>query len=742
MSTIPELYNEKCHCAGCSQNDLGYSFVARRTAQRHNKRARLNAIRCERDMSTQRNMMEVDDEPILTHQPGALEESYTQTNSPVWEGASMSDTEDVSVTNDAISNGDNDDSGSNSNEISEDESEDDVIELDDNELNSEDPFATPDMPQNPVHRFIATFVVMFASRYVVDKGAVVLIEFINKLLTIYEQDFQLPLSLPGLQRMTGFSAMTKGIKKFVVCQDCHKVYEESASVPSHCDFVKLGARSSCNCQLTKTSASGALVAKRSYLYQSVLHRLGYLDLVRGTIIDPMHNLFLGTPKRLMDRWIKDEDIQDGDFAAMQKTAETMIVPGGYTSLNSKIGKQFSYMKADEWKSWVLVYSPVLLKDVLAKDRFENWINFVDACRLLIKPTITFDEVNTAHQFLQTFCTRCDELYNAEILTCNMHLHLHLRDTIRDFGPVYGYWLFGFERFNGLLKNLKTNRKIGFEETFMKKFIEDVHKDDLVNSFLQSTRQTSAFPLLTKLTSSFTPATIPSIRQRTFRIQSFVEASEDPNVLVKGNEPLPPSAFPLSLKSATTMSDIHYVHLLQYYKVAYNNEQLVHFQQASESPYFVDNTITLLKYINILGQVYKGKGESGSRGSLVQAKFIGSTGEHIIAYTGQIQYIFTHSFTPPPTSSSLTPLLRTHRRPTQLLHNSQHTFAFIKWYTPENDKSREYEHVETCFPTFSPDDFQCVLPVHRIMLEVATAEHTTRRKVKKMLVIPLPKKQYI
>ncbi|OAD65931.1 hypothetical protein PHYBLDRAFT_160715, partial [Phycomyces blakesleeanus NRRL 1555(-)] len=61
-----------------------------------------------------------------------------------------------------------------------------------------------------------------------------------------------------------------------------------------------------------------------------------------------------------------------------KTAETMIVPGGYISLNPKIGKQFLYMKADEWKSWVLVYSPVLLKDVLAKDRFENWINLMHA----------------------------------------------------------------------------------------------------------------------------------------------------------------------------------------------------------------------------------------------------------------------------------------------------------------------------------------------------------------------------
>ncbi|OAD65564.1 hypothetical protein PHYBLDRAFT_153256 [Phycomyces blakesleeanus NRRL 1555(-)] len=315
MSTIPELYNEKCHCAGCSQNNLGYSFVARRTAQHHNKRARLNAIRCERDMSTQRNMIEVDNEAILTHQPRALEELYTQTNSPVWEGASMSDTEDVSVTNDAISNSDNDDSGRNSNEISEDESEDDVVELNNNELNSEDSFATPDMLQNPVHRFIATFVVMFASHYVVDKGAVVLIEFINKLLTIYKQDFQLPLSLPGLQRMTGFSAMTKGIKKFVVCQDCHKVYKESASVPSHCDFVKLGAHSSCNCQLTKTSALGALVAKRSYLYQSVVNALqmfflhsGFEDKIRHwnhelKMVDTMCDIYNGA----MWKELKDKD---------------------------------------------------------------------------------------------------------------------------------------------------------------------------------------------------------------------------------------------------------------------------------------------------------------------------------------------------------------------------------------------------------------------------------------------------
>ncbi|OAD65293.1 hypothetical protein PHYBLDRAFT_176211 [Phycomyces blakesleeanus NRRL 1555(-)] len=50
-------------------------------------------------------------------------------------------------------------------------------------------FAAPDMSKNEVHQFIAIFTILFASRHVVDKGAAVLIEFINNLLRIYDQDF-------------------------------------------------------------------------------------------------------------------------------------------------------------------------------------------------------------------------------------------------------------------------------------------------------------------------------------------------------------------------------------------------------------------------------------------------------------------------------------------------------------------------------------------------------------------------
>lgn len=39
---------------------------------------------------------------------------------------------------------------------------------------------------------------------------------------------------------------------------------------------------------------------------------------------------------------------------------------------------------------------------------------------------------------------------------NLHLHAHLRSCILDYGPVYSFWLFAFERMNGVLGSFQTN----------------------------------------------------------------------------------------------------------------------------------------------------------------------------------------------------------------------------------------------------------------------------------------------
>ncbi|KAG2192672.1 hypothetical protein INT47_009242 [Mucor saturninus] len=955
MSSSNTFYNTKCYCNRCNNNGQGYTLVASRTAQRHSKRARIeqsNSNEIGMIISVFIFMYSV----ISTQQSGPSDVLDGQTNSPFWDADVMLDEGD-SVANEANADGERDDES----DDEEDEGEDEV-EIEVEEFDSEDPFPTPNMPENPVHRFIAVFVVLFASRYVVNKGAVVLIEFINTLLTIYEQDFQLPSSLLGLQRMTGYSAISNGIRRFVACPDCHAVYEENQSVPPHCVFTKVGARLTCNCKLTKVTSSGALVPKRVFQYQSLkhalkilflrpdfeasiqhwnqelkimdtmcdifdgvmwkelkdisgesfvahprslmltlnidwfqpfdrvtyscgaiylvvnnlpreerfkaentilvglmpgpkepkseeinhylkplvdeleqlyvgmtiptfecisgatvraalfmvacdipaarktsgftshnstnacykccrkfsrlpgtssvdfrgfnesgwrrrrgvenrlhaevwksastpserhelevengvrwsqLHRLGYFDLVRGTIIDPMHNLFLGTAKRMVETWTTSGLITDRKLASMQVMAESMVVPTDYTILKTKISRGFPYMKADEWKSWVLVYSPVLLRDVLPLDKFKNWIDFVDACRLLATPTITFDDLDDAHAHLERFCQKCEELYPAPTLTCNMHLHIHLRETIRDFGPVYGYWLFGFERYNGLLKKIDTNRRDGFESTFMKTFVEDMYKGDYVQKMLSCPNQASFRPLLSKLTSSSTTATSSSapLSHTPFILQLFVRASLKPEFPIKGNEPLPLSAFPLLVRKPSVMDDTDYLQLLEYYRLSYGIPSLQHYHQATSSGIFVDNHITKIKSINLLGQTYKGKNGSVDRGSFIQALFLGRVGDPPRAYTGQIQYLFLHKLS----CSSIG-------------NNSTHVFAFVRWLINMPSRTREYEGVEVCSPSFSPDDYHCILPVHRILLEVATAELVSGVNVK-MLVIPLPKKMY-
>ncbi|KAI9003533.1 hypothetical protein CLU79DRAFT_714314 [Phycomyces nitens] len=41
MSSASSIYNVKCYCTVCGDNEEGYTFVTRRTAQHHNKRARV-----------------------------------------------------------------------------------------------------------------------------------------------------------------------------------------------------------------------------------------------------------------------------------------------------------------------------------------------------------------------------------------------------------------------------------------------------------------------------------------------------------------------------------------------------------------------------------------------------------------------------------------------------------------------------------------------------------------------------
>lgn len=73
--------------------------------------------------------------------------------------------------------------------------------------------------------------------------------------------------------------------------------------------------------------------------------------------------------------------------------------------------------------------------------------------------------------MDAFFRSAEQLYGSSFLTLNMHLHLHLSDCFNDYGPCYSFWLFSFERYNGILGRYHTNHQ-AVEIQIMRKFMEN------------------------------------------------------------------------------------------------------------------------------------------------------------------------------------------------------------------------------------------------------------------------------
>ena len=192
---------------------------------------------------------------------------------------------------------------------------------------------------------------------------------------------------------------------------------------------------------------------------SVLQELEYFDCIRYFVVDPMHNLYLGTAKHMMKNvWLNENNdfISDEDFQRIQELVDSMTVPQDIGRIPGKISCSFSGFTADQWKNWTTVYSLFALKGVIPDKHLECSRYFVLACKSLGKRVLTVDDTELGDRYLMDFCKAFEELYGKDLVTPNMHLHGHLKECLLDYGPFHAFWCFSFERFNGILGSYHTN----------------------------------------------------------------------------------------------------------------------------------------------------------------------------------------------------------------------------------------------------------------------------------------------
>ena len=189
---------------------------------------------------------------------------------------------------------------------------------------------------------------------------------------------------------------------------------------------------------------------------SCLSKLPYFDCSRMCIVDPMHNLLLGTAKRVMKIWLASEVLSEKRLLSIQEVVDTFITPIDIGRVPLKIASKFSGFTAEQWKSWVLYFSLPALKPLLPAEHYDCWHKFVQACYFFCRRTITDEEIKCGDETIMKFCESFLSVYGKVWLTPNIHLHGHLASFNYDFGPVYSFWLFPYERLNGVLGSYHSN----------------------------------------------------------------------------------------------------------------------------------------------------------------------------------------------------------------------------------------------------------------------------------------------
>lgn len=145
-----------------------------------------------------------------------------------------------------------------------------------------------------------------------------------------------------------------------------------------------------------------------------------------------------------------------EFEKIQEKVDSFIVPDDIGRIPSKIASGFSGFTADQWRNWTVLYSLCSLKDILPHRDFQCWHLFVKACYLFCRQKITIQELDTADKLLMEFCETFQCIYGKDYCCINLHLHGHLHSCILDHGPVYAFWVFAFERMNGVIGSFHTN----------------------------------------------------------------------------------------------------------------------------------------------------------------------------------------------------------------------------------------------------------------------------------------------
>ena len=88
------------------------------------------------------------------------------------------------------------------------------------------------------------------------------------------------------------------------------------------------------------------------------------------VIDPMHNLFLGSAKHFLKSVLLPK-ISNNQFDIIQARIDFFKVPPDLGRIPNKIHSGFASFTVEQWKNWTVYFSVASMHDILDKRMLET-----------------------------------------------------------------------------------------------------------------------------------------------------------------------------------------------------------------------------------------------------------------------------------------------------------------------------------------------------------------------------------
>lgn len=255
-------------------------------------------------------------------------------------------------------------------------------------------------------------------------------------------------------------ALVLSVKNHTGYNSCTKCLTEGEYIDNCVSFPLTECKSYKNLRTDESFAKN--IYEDYQMGQTVLCNVPNFGLVSNVPLDYMHLICLGVTRKLLLLWLKGPLSVRLSSNKINKISINLQQIA--TSTPKEIARrprplsEINHWKAVEFRTFLLYTGPVVLKDILDKNIYTNFLTLHVAIRILTSSEYSKQTlyVNYAEELLLHFVQSFQIIYGKSKVSHNVHNLLHICDDVRKFGNLDEFSAFRFESFMSTIK--RTLRK--------------------------------------------------------------------------------------------------------------------------------------------------------------------------------------------------------------------------------------------------------------------------------------------